>query len=504
MDRYGPPAQRRNIESFSERYGPMVCDREYLMAHSGRTVWKSEFMRLMLDDVRAHEFDVLITGYFDRWQRNTRRTIEIVEDVLHPNGVAWVMADRRLVSGDPRDWAQMKREALDAEEYLDRLSEKVHDGYLSKRNNKHDMGGGLVGVGWKRDEKTRLVIPDPDSQPLALHIWELASRGWTDQAIADETGITIWRVRKVLRSPLFRGELPGGRDRSSGIKTNFPAPVDVTTMSQALEHRRARTRAGNRVRVYRVYPLSGGGPLCCNVCGHPVKGDAKTQRDGSKVRVYRHSEARAARNAQGQRCTGWAVNETSASRLEDQVGQLLEGVALADDAIERIRAAVAAPPITVDQLALRRVDTRLRQLGTEMVDPERTREDAEILEERNLLLHQRTSILSAPTRHDVVDPDEAVRYATSLGTLWRETDDEGRRAITVATFEYLGCITGERRGSHRIVKVRLTRDALRHGLAVALPTSLTVVQGGQDVRWPVEVEGRHEWLHGPVLVSESA
>jgi hypothetical protein len=45
----------------------------------------------MLAAAKAGAFDVLLTGYFDRWQRNSRRTLELVEDHLDPSGVAWVI-----------------------------------------------------------------------------------------------------------------------------------------------------------------------------------------------------------------------------------------------------------------------------------------------------------------------------------------------------------------------------------------------------------------------------
>ena len=38
----------------------------------------------MLAAAKAGEFDLLLIGYSDRWQRNLRRTLELLEDSLHP------------------------------------------------------------------------------------------------------------------------------------------------------------------------------------------------------------------------------------------------------------------------------------------------------------------------------------------------------------------------------------------------------------------------------------
>lgn len=493
MARYGPPTQRASIEEFAAEYGVVLGGPEYLMTERGKTVWQSEQMLKLIEDVKEHKFDVLIVGLFDRWQRNARRTFEIVEDILHPNGVAWVMADRQLVSGNPKHWPQMRRDALKAEEYSEDLGAKVKGGFLAKRQGQHDMGGGLVGLGWKRDPDTHLVIPDPDQQPLVRRVFELAAQGWTDQPIADEVGQTLWRVRKVLRSPLFRGELPAGHDRPSGIRTNFDSPIDIATMSRALEHRLARTHTGNRERVNRVYPLSGGGPLICGVCERPVKGDAKTRRNGTKVRVYRHPE--------GTACTGWQVKEVPANHVEGQVGQLLANLALDPD---RIRSAVATPVVSVDQLAVRRLDARLKQLGAELAASRGNRSDDEILAEIRLIRAEREHTMEAPIHQETIRPEAAVEYAMSLGSLWTDTDDEGRRALAIALFDKLVCVSGPGRTTHRIVKVALTRDALRHGLLGALPTSLSATENDEVVEWPLEVEGREERQGIRVLMSRPA
>ena len=140
-DRYGPESQHEQMDRFVERYGLVDTKIVYSVAQSGRTVWRSSTMADMLAAATAGSFDVLLTGYFDRWQRNLRRTLELVEDRLHPSGVAWVMCDRRLMSSDPRDWDQMVTEAHEAERYSRRLGERITDGYAAKFRRLADPGG---------------------------------------------------------------------------------------------------------------------------------------------------------------------------------------------------------------------------------------------------------------------------------------------------------------------------------------------------------------------------
>ena len=106
-DRYGPASQREQQDRFIERHGLVDTGLVYQVAHSGTTVWRSATMTEMLAEARAGAFDLLLAGYSDRWQRNLRRTLELLEDGLHPAGVALVMCDRRILSSDPQDWDEL-------------------------------------------------------------------------------------------------------------------------------------------------------------------------------------------------------------------------------------------------------------------------------------------------------------------------------------------------------------------------------------------------------------
>jgi hypothetical protein len=315
-------------------------------------------MAELLADVRAREFRVLITGYYDGWQRNLRRTLEFVEDVLHPNGVAWVMADRRLISGDPRDWQEMRQLSDQAQKYREDLSEKVRDGYAAKLARRHDQGGGLVPYGFRRDPDTRLVVPDPETMPAAVHASELSASGRTDAVVAAEVGLTLWQARKVLRSPLYAGLV------RPGIPANFPAPVPHEVRELAEDRRRSRNRVGNRTRTFQIHPLTGHGPLVCDECGRAIKGDTKVRRTGERVRVYRHSDGAT---------FGWHVKEVPAAVIDDEVAGLLDRAAPATEAIERIREAFSRPAVSIDRLSVARIDARLKGLGQELVAPDRAR-----------------------------------------------------------------------------------------------------------------------------------
>ena len=141
FDRFGPDSQREQQDRFIERHGLLDTGLVWQVAQSGSTVWRSSAMGAMLAEARAGSFDLLLAGYANRWQRNLRRTLELLEDDLHPAGVALVMCDRRILSSDPGDWDELVAEATGAERYVRRLAGRTTDGYAAKFDRHNDQAG---------------------------------------------------------------------------------------------------------------------------------------------------------------------------------------------------------------------------------------------------------------------------------------------------------------------------------------------------------------------------
>ena len=468
-ERFGPAAQREQRLRAITEYGMADTEITWQVAHSGRTIGSTRQFTEML--ARAgRDYDVLVVGYVSRFTRDLRTAVN-ARHQLHQAGAALLFADERVLSSDETAWENWARETVEAEAYSRRLARSVHAGYAAKIRDCADQGGGLVPLGFRRAGERKLLEPDPAAMPLAQQVWELAAEGLADAAIAAATGLTLWTVRDVLRSPLYGGRLRDGRP------TRFPAPVDHTLIERALAYRRERTRVGNRLRRNRTYALAGNGPAVCEECDLPLKGDTRGRRNGTKVAVYRHRD--------GPDCAGWPVRESPVEVLEAQVGALLDGASPNREAAARIRAVLARPPVAPDRLGIARLDHRLRALALELAAPEPRRSIAEIVADLEATRAERQVLAAEPIDEDAVDPEEALAWLASLGKLWRETSDEGRRRLAVGTFARLGVVSGARPGSHRIVSVETTEEAERRGLVLALPASLEVTVVGDTGFEPV-------------------
>ena len=212
----------------------------FQVAHSGTTVWRSATMTEMLAEARAGAFDLLLAGYSDRWQRNLRRTLELLEDGLHPAGVALVMCDRRILSSDPHDWDELVAEAAGAERYSRRLSERIADGYAAKFDHQRRPG---------RPRRPRLrtfprTHPRPPSRSRhdrgrAVALFERYALGNVSAAqLEAETGLAASRIRMILMNPLYNGWIRRHRGRD---ETRRPAPWRANPpVSDDLDARRGR------------------------------------------------------------------------------------------------------------------------------------------------------------------------------------------------------------------------------------------------------------------------
>jgi len=285
-DRYGPASQRDQQDRFIERHGLVDTGLVYQVAHSGRTVWRSATMATMVEDLRSGRFDLLLTGYSDRWQRNLRRTLELLEDELHPNGVALVMCDRRILSSDPSDWDELISEAAGAEKYSRRLSERITEGYAAKFDQEHDPGG-HAGLGFRRlPEPPHTLEIDPDRMPIAVGLFERYALGNVSATqLEAETGLAATRIRMILMNPLYNGWIRRHRGKD---ETRRPAPwrakppVSDELWARVEEVRRAKTRGGGPKNWDRVDLL--GGLLEC-VCGRQLRNDG-TFADGRHRKLH--------------------------------------------------------------------------------------------------------------------------------------------------------------------------------------------------------------------------
>ncbi len=161
----------------------------------------------MLGSAARSGFDVLLVGYYDRWQRNLRRFLELIEDSLHPAGATLLMCDVHLLSSNGRDWQRMKEQANRAEDYSIDLGRRIADGFAAKFNRPYGDQGGTTPLGFRRTAEPPHVLEiDPATIGQAVHLFkEYATGHYSFASLGAQVGMAPERVREILAAPIFNG-----------------------------------------------------------------------------------------------------------------------------------------------------------------------------------------------------------------------------------------------------------------------------------------------------------
>ena len=447
-DRYGPASQREQQDRFIERHGLVDAGLVFQVAHSGTTVWRSATMTEMLDAARAGAFDLLLAGYSDRWQRNLRRTLELLEDGLHPANVALVMCDRRILSSDPNDWDELVAEAAGAERYSRRLGERITDGFAAKFERHGDQAGS-PSLGLRRSAEPPHVLEiDPDEIGPTVALFERYTLGTVSIAeLAAESGFGVEQVRKALSNPILNGWMRrhrGAEEERRPAPWRGDPPVPDELWARVEQVRRSKTRGGGPRNRGRVDLLAG---LLECVCGRRIRSDG-TFADGRHRKLHPGA------------CDAWGPT----ARLGDETWETpilaqVAGLTLDAATIGGVVAALgsAQRPVAIDRARLER---QMRELALDHAAGRIA--DAAYLARSGALREELSTIADQAAGR--VGAERAVEWLRALANTWNLAGVAQERAdLLHAIYERI-VVAGR-----TIEFVRLTPAAQQHGLALALP-----------------------------------
>jgi DNA invertase Pin-like site-specific DNA recombinase len=452
FDRYGPDSQREQQDRAIERHDLVDVGLEWSLSHSGRTVHASREMAELVAAAAAGTFDVLVVGYTDRWQRNLRWTLQLLEDDLHPAGVAVLFADRRILSSDPGDWDELVAEATAAERYSRRLAERITDGYAAKFRSLADQAGNAPMGFRRRTEPPHVLEVDPESIDRAVDVFERYAGGNRSmRELAVETGIEFERIVKMLRNPLYNGWVRRHRgvdEQRQPAPWRHAPPVDDELWRRCADLRAARVRGGGPSHRRATDLLRG--LLHCAGCGRRLRANGLMGEGRSQRRQILHPDP----------CDAWGKPASRPmTAWSPFIERQLAGLEVSDGVLERIRAVLAAPAAMPIDTTAARIERRMRELAADHL-AERVG-DAGYLEQLAALRAEQRAAQSP--RPPTVDAESAIERIRAMGASWPRLTEAERADVAHLIYARVDVL-----GS-RIVGVELTPAAYAIALDQALP-----------------------------------
>ena len=278
-DRYGPASQREQQDSFIERHGLVDTGLVFQVAQSGTTVWRSPTMDEMLEPAKAGAFDLLLAGYSDRWQRNLRRTLELLEDQPPPGRASRSSCVTEASSrSDPHDWDELVAEAAAAERYSRRLAERVTDGYAAKFTATTIRAANPpLGFRRSRSRPTRSRSTRRRSATAVGAVRALRARHRQRRPnSAARPGSSRERIRYILRNPLYNGWIRRhrGAAETAGRRRGEPTRRSRTNCGRGSRTSDAARPGAGDPRPRAGRPL-GGPPRVRLRAAHPERRDIR-------------------------------------------------------------------------------------------------------------------------------------------------------------------------------------------------------------------------------------
>jgi len=342
-----------------------------------------------------------------------------------------VMCDRRLISGDRRDWSRMLDDAKRAEDVSQEQSFKIEDGLTAKKARGHHVGPTPRGF-------TRVDgIDQPDPEALKWiedRIFSPYAAGNTSaRLIADATGLKRSNVEQMLKAEYYR--------------LHFPDLWDTVA-----EIRAERTHGGGPRRRDRFDPLSG--RLRCSDCQGTIRAYGSGGTNRYPQRYHRCPQPR--------QQIVWH-ERTFLEPLYAALG----GIHLTRRGLSTLRRALSAPPAPQPPSTFatrKRLAERYTMGGI----------DLDTLQTSITALNKQDAASPAPRPR--ITLEQATHYLEDFSTTWALAIPEDRQrllAATVKSAEFRDAI---------LTRVELADEAMQYGMTLFLPDTVQTLARGARAR----------------------
>ena len=336
VEGYSLDAQQRAIEAYCDAQGWTLVEEYRDEGKSARTddLVKRPAFSTMLEDADAGAFDVIVVHKLDRFSRNLRITLEVL-DRLDKSNVSFVSISENMDFTSPIGHVILATLGAFAQYYSDNLSNETKKGKAERK--RQGCYNGLLPFGASKDDEG-IPVPCPENHAGLILAFEAAAEGKSDRQVAEilnsagyrttgNRGSNPWTkdsVRPVLQNRFYLGELPDG---NGGWVPGQHEPLvseESFGAAMATRERNRRSPSAKVKRAARTYSLSG-----ISVCGHCGGRMHIASERGKNARIYCYNRR------QGSDCPS---KTTFLKHYEAQIADFLDTFSLPGDYQRRIMA----------------------------------------------------------------------------------------------------------------------------------------------------------------------
>lgn len=305
IEGYSLDAQERAGRAYAEAHGWEVTAIYRDEGRSARTddVGKRPAFGQMLADAERGVFTVLIVHKLDRFARNLRMTLEMLER-LERSHVAFVSISEQMDFSTPIGKVILATLAAFAQYYSDNLSTETRKGKAERKQQ--GLWNGLLPYG---TTVGRAGLPILDTREWACNLdtgatlshgaglqlaFQLAAAGHSDRDIARRLTAHGYRttgnrganpftkdaVRVILRNHFYIGELP---DDDGGTVPGRHHPIIAPERFADVQHRRVAARTGIQSKTAKRSPWALSGVGRCAGCGAVLRANGRYARCPTRI-----------------------------------------------------------------------------------------------------------------------------------------------------------------------------------------------------------------------------
>ncbi len=307
---YSIDAQKEMLAAYCKTKG--IAEYEYYIdgGFSGASI-KRPALEKLTEDIKQGEISSVIVYKLDRFSRSQKDTLYLIEDVLIPNGVAFVSMNENMDTSTPIGRAMLGIMSAFAQLERETIKERTRMGMLERVKNGFWMGGGKIPFGYDYDKESGKLVPNEDAQTVR-DVYSLYLQGISPRKIAQLTGlkyehhaIQILKRKSNTGCIVYKGK----------TYENCHEPIiSAETYRQAMEFMKKRSRAAGETKCLLA------GVMYCGVCGAKMR---YQKWSGGKYKIYCYSQDNSKTHIASNRCDN---TKTDAEELEQEVLRDLFGL----------------------------------------------------------------------------------------------------------------------------------------------------------------------------------